>query len=784
MADVRWRWPVQLVLLSVLALATLAGFVVTWAWVGGTVLGLAYAVSMITADLRARRFGIDVLAVLSLVGTVLVKEYLAGALIALMLATGQALEGYAGRRARRDLGALLERAPRVARVRADDEDRVVPADAVTVGDTVIIRSGEVVPVDVRLLDPGAFDESALTGEPLPVDRAADDIVSSGVLNAGPTVAATAVRAAADSAYSTVVRLAERALAEAAPMARIADRFAIFFVPVALALAGVAWWISGDAVRAVAVLVTATPCPLLLAVPVAITAGMSATSREGVVVKDGGVLERLGRARIAILDKTGTVTVGAPRITDVITAPGQDQTAALALAAAVEHDSPHVLATAVVRAAERVGAPRIHATGVLDQPGTGAEGIVDGRLVSVGRLQPNPDDCSDWVRSVLRRAQLDAVSVVWVHVAARPVAALLARDEVRPEAARTLYRLRAAGLRRLVLVTGDRREAAEDVARILGLDEVVADATPKDKVTRVRLERRRDVTLAVGDGVNDAPALAAADVGVAAMSRAATATSEVADAVLTGDRLDRLADAVEVAGRARVTAVQSAAIGIGLSLGAMIAAAVGLLPPVAGALVQEVIDVIAVGNALRALAGPRRRPLPRRAAELIERFRAEHADLHQVRAAVRHAADALSDGLTPRAELEIRAAHQLLLDRLLPHERAEETELYPAIGPLVGGADGTAPMSRAHAEIERLTARLSRHLAAETPLDHDQLDDLRATLYGLDAVLTLHFSQEELNYFALAEPAGDQPGRAGLRPNGGSATRLGASRARPKGTSAR
>lgn len=755
MASARWRWSVQLVLLGVLALATMAGFVVAWAWVGATVVGLGYAVSMVSADLRARRFGTDVLAVLSLVGTLLVEEYLAGALIALMLATGQALEGYAGRRAHRDLAALMDRAPRVARVRRGDEDRVVPVGSVAVGDTVIVRSGEVVPVDARLLDPGAFDESALTGEPLPVDREADGMVSSGVLNAGPTVAATAARTAADSAYSTVVRLAERALAEAAPVARIADRFAIYFVPVALALAGAAWWASGDAVRAVAVLVTATPCPLLLAVPVAITAGMSATSRQGVVVKDGGVLERLGRARIAVLDKTGTVTVGAPRVTDVLAAPGQDELAALSWAAAVERESPHVLATAVVRAAERAGAPRIRGHGVVDRPGVGAEGMVDGQVVSVGRLQPSPDDCPDWVRSVIRRAHLDAVGVVWVHVAGRPVAALLARDEVRPEAARTLSRMRAAGLRRLVLVTGDRREAAEDVARILGLDEVVADATPGDKVTRVRLEQTRDVTLAVGDGVNDAPALAAADVGVAAASRGATATSEVADAVLTGDRIDRLADAVEVAGRARMIAVQSAAIGIGLSLAAMVAAAVGWLPPVAGALVQEVIDVLAVSNALRALAGPRRRPLPEGAAELIERFRAEHADLHQVRAAVRRAADALSDGLTPQAEHEIRQAHRLLVDRLLPHERAEEIALYPAIGPLVGGPDGTAPMSRGHAEIERLTARLSRHLSAEQPLDRDQLDDLRATLYGLDAVLTLHFSQEEQGYFALSEPAGNQ-----------------------------
>ncbi len=333
---------------------------------------------------------------------------------------------------------------------------------------------------------------------------------------------------------------------------------------------------------------------------------------------------------------------------------------------------------------------------------------------------------------------------------RPVAALLVRDEVRPEAVRTLARLRSAGLRRLVLVTGDRLEVAEDVSSVLGLDEVVADAGPADKVARVRAEQRLAPTMAVGDGINDAPALAAADVGVAIATRGDTATSEVADAVLTDAGLDRLADAVETARRARAIAVQSAAIGIGLSMVAMVAATAGLLAPAAGALVQEVIDVLAVGNALRALTGHRRTRVPVDARRLIDRFRAEHADLADARTAVRHAADALATGLNPAAEAEIRAAHRILVDRLLPHERAEEHELYPAVAPMVGGRDGVAPMSRGHAEIERLVARLGRHLAGTDPLAADQVDDLRATLYGLDAVLTLHFAQEEQDYFALAE----------------------------------
>ncbi|WP_341771697.1 heavy metal translocating P-type ATPase [Actinophytocola oryzae] len=744
--DGRVSWRPWVVVVAVLAAATLAGAALPWVWVAVTVAGLVFSLSMVVSDLRARRFGTDVLATASLVGTLLVGEHLAGALIALMLGTGQALECYARGRAHRDLDALLARAPRTARVRRGGAVLAVPLAEVAVGDVVVVRSGEVVPVDGRLLEPGVFDESALTGEPLPVAREADTVVRSGVCNAGAVVAVCAVRTAEGSAYAGVVRLAEQALAGAAPVARIADRFAVVLVPVALAVAGFGWWWTGEPARAVAVLVTATPCPLLLAVPVAIAGGMSAVSRRGVVVKDGAVLERLGRVRTAILDKTGTVTVGAPVVTEVLTAPGKETGRVLGLAAAVERESPHVLATAVVTAARRARVPVGTATAVRDVPGAGAEGVVDGLDVAVGRAATT--DLPGWARSAVRRARLDAAGVVWVRVAGEPVAALLVRDELRPEAGRTLGRLRAAGVDRLVLVTGDRREVAEDVGRLLGLDDVVADASPREKVARVLAEQEHAPTMAVGDGVNDAPALAAADVGVAVAARGLTATAQVADAVLTDEGIDRLADAVESARRARGIAVQSAALGVGLSLVAMLAAVSGFLAPAAGALVQELIDVLAVGNALRALRGNGAAEVPLVARRLITRFRAEHADLADARSAVRGAADALSGGLTPLARARVRAAHQALVDRILPHERAEEQELYPAVAPMVGGRAGIAPMSRGHAEIERLAGRLGRHLAAEPTAD--QVDDLRATLYGLDAVLTLHFAQEEQDYFVLAD----------------------------------
>jgi P-type E1-E2 ATPase len=310
------------------------------AWAIGAASALLPAIWWAAADLRAGRLGADVLAVLALGGTLVVGEYLAGAVIGAMLATGRVLELYAERRAGRDLSALLDRSPTRTRLRVGDELTPVDVDRVTPGDVVVVLPGEIVPVDGRLAMPGTFDESALTGEPLPVQRRSGEQVSSGVVNAGGAVDIVATQPAIESTYAGIVRLVGAATARAAPVARLADRFAAVFLPFAVAIAAIAWALTGDPVRAVAVLVTATPCPLLLAVPIAVTAGMSRTSRQGVVVRDGRALETLGRAKTAVLDKTGTVTVGAPRITDVLTAPGHERAAVLRTAAAVEALSSH------------------------------------------------------------------------------------------------------------------------------------------------------------------------------------------------------------------------------------------------------------------------------------------------------------------------------------------------------------------------------------------------------------------------------------------------------------
>ncbi|MFD5448126.1 heavy metal translocating P-type ATPase [Streptomyces sp. NPDC127100] len=723
-------------------------------WGLGTVSAAVPAVVWVVAALRRGHAGVDLIAVLALGGTLAVGEYLAGALVAFMLATGRALEGAAQRRASHDLRALLSHAPRSARRRTEGQVTTVPLGEITVGDLLVVGPGEVVPVDGRVESAAAvLDESVLTGEALQVVRRRGEGVRSGAVSAGGAFELRATATERDSTYAGIVRLAQQAGAEAAPVVRLADRYAAWFLPLTLAVAALAWLLGGSAVRAVAVLVVATPCPLLLAAPVAVVSGLSRASRLGVVVRDGGALENLGRARTLLLDKTGTLTRGRPGVLDVTAAPGRTAAEVLRTAASLDQYSPHVLARSIVDAARARDLELSVPADVTEEPGRGAGGTVDGHRVFIGRTgtaRARPA----WAEAVDNRALLDGAAVAWLTVDGRLAGAVLLRDPVRSDAPQALRRLRSAGIERLLMLTGDRAEPAQEVAAVLGLDGVHAELGPADKVAAVRAERERAVTVMVGDGVNDAPALAAADIGVAMGARGSTASSEAADIVLTTDRVDRLADAVAVAQRSRRIAVQSALGGMLLSLAAMAAAAVGLLPPATGALLQEAIDVAVILNALRALRpGRAGRPALTPSTEaLIHRFAAEHDDLQDVLQAVRDAADRLSDTPGPAALKAVEEAHRLLTERLLPHEYAEEHQLYPALAPALGGPEATATMSRAHAEIGRLSRRIATHLElarATGGLAGEQTDDLRSCLYGLSTVLRLHFTQEEENYFSLA-----------------------------------
>ncbi|MDQ1292858.1 MAG: hypothetical protein QG608_739 [Actinomycetota bacterium] len=746
-------------LLAVTLLALLAGAVLLGTgrgtaaeavWATVTLLSALRALTVVVGMLRRGRIGADLIAVLALLGSVAVAEYLAGILVAVMLSTGQTLESYARRRAHRDLRSLLEHAPRSARRRgADGGIEQIGLDDVRPGDTLLVAPGEIVPVDGQGRGPTLLDESVLTGEPLPVERPAGDPLRSGAVNAGPSFEMTATATADRSTYAGIVQLAEQAGAELSPTVRLADRYAAGFLPLSLLVAGAAWCLAGDPVRAVAVLVVATPCPLLLAIPIAIVSGLSRTARRGVVVRDGAALEALGQATTLLVDKTGTLTVGRPRVTDVTAAPEHSPDHLLSLAAAVEALSEHVLAGAVVReaAARRLQVPQAGA--VTEEPGSGVVGQVDGHRVRVGRLG---DQVPPWARRVQHRAEAEALAVAWVEIDGRPAGAILLHDRIRHDAPRTVRRLRRAGFRRIVMLTGDRPGPAAQIAEHLGLDDAVAECTPEDKTNRVRAEAANAVTVMVGDGVNDAPALVAAQVGVAMGARGATASAQVADAVLTVDRLDRLADTVVIARRSRRIGVQSAVAGMGMSLVAMAVAAVGLLPPAAGAFLQEAIDVVVILNALRALTGDEGlQQVDSGTDALLRHFAADHEVLHGALDDLRAAADALAtDPLSEGTRAVLLRAHRRLIEDILPHERAEEHGLYPALVGAVG-YEVTAAMSRAHLEIDRLATRLTHHLqgAPGAVLQLQQVPDLLAVLYGLHAILELHFSQEEENFFSLA-----------------------------------
>lgn len=725
-------------------------------WAATTAAALVPAIGWVVASVRRRRPGVDLIAVLALAGTLVVGEYFAGAVIAVMLTGGRALEARASARAEKELHALIARAPRVVHRHEDGQLTSPPLESVLPGHLLLVKPGEVVPVDGLVEHATAvLDESALTGEPIPVERRAGDYVRSGVVNMGSAFDLRATATAQESTYAGIVRLVEQARADSAPFVRLADRYALAFLPATLVLAGVAWAVSGDLVRAVAVLVVATPCPLILAAPVAVVAGLSQAARRGVVIKGGGALEQLARVQVLLLDKTGTLTLGHPTLVEVITdpsegTPGPDEV--VRLAASIEQASPHVVAGALVRAAGDRNLPLVLPHHVEEVRGQGVIGEVAGAEVAVGRLGWIAGSAPPaWARAALRRAELDGLLSTFVRIGGGVSGALLFDDPIRTDARRTLWGMRRAGIRRIVMVTGDRADTAEIVGTALGIDTVLAECAPADKVHAVELERRRGATVMVGDGINDAPALAAADLGVAMGARGSTASSEAADVVLTVDRLDRLGEAIHIARRTRSIARQSVLVGMGLSLGAMAFAATGGLAPAAGALVQEGIDLAAILNALRAVGrGKARDELVGRPAVLGRRFADEHIDLRPRLGQLREVADQLGGAPAGDTMARLRSVHTFLVEELLPHEEAEDTELYPALAEVLGGADPTGAMSRTHVEIATQVRRLGRILdgiGVEGPIDED-VNELRQLLYGLHAILRLHFSQEEEGYFSL------------------------------------
>ncbi len=731
------------------------------AWLAAGACGAAYALWAMADALRRGRMGVDVIALLAVAGAIAVGELLAAALISVMLTSGRALEAWAAGRARRDLHALLERAPRAARRYTGATVETVPLDVIAPGDVLMVAPGDLVPVDGTIgATPAILDESALSGEPLPVERRPGQPVRSGVVNAGAPFDLLATATAADSTYAGIIRLVSDAESSQAPFVRLADRYAVWFLFLTLAAAGAAWAAAGAA-RAVAVLVVATPCPLILAAPVALVSGLSVAARRGVVVKGGGVLERLARCTTLLLDKTGTLTSGHPCLAAIVPAGGMAAEDVLRLAASLDQVSQHVLASAVVSAARQRKCDLVLPDHAEEVTGHGIRGVVAGHRVAVGNAAwAGPGGTAPWAKTARRRAQLDGALTVFVAVDGKPAGVLVLEDQVRADAGRTIRALRKGGIRRIVMVTGDRADVADTVGTVIGVDEVLAERTPAEKLDAVRLESGRAPTIMVGDGINDAPALALADVGVAMGARGATASSEAADAVLTVDRIDRLGEVTALARRTRRIALQSVVAGMAMSLAAMGAAAAGLLPAVWGALLQEGIDVAVILNSLRVLrSGPANQHLAAEDAALARRFQREHETIRAGIDQLRDAADALGYAPPAAAMAQTRHVYRLLVEDIEPHERAEEQELYPALNRLLGGTDPTATMSRAHAEITHQIRRLGKLLddIGPDPPDDADIADLRALLYGLHAILRLHTAQEDESYLSLGDDMEAVPG---------------------------
>jgi heavy metal translocating P-type ATPase len=552
----------------------------------GALVGLLLALNWFIAAVRNREFGSDSLAVIAITATALTNEWLAASVISLMLATGRALETWAAGQARKRLESLLERAPRKANVIDDDATiREVPVDEVRVGDRVLVRSGEVVPVDGKMASAGTFDASALTGESLPQSLVNGDAVESGILNAASSVEIIAMRTAGQSTYANLIKLVESSSANSSQGVRLANRWAVFFVPFAIGFAGLTWLITGEVERAVAVIVAATPCPLILAVPVALISGMSRAAGLGAIIKGGAALEKLTRAKTVMVDKTGTLTHGGPAVSEIAVAPGQDKDQVLALVGSLEQHSPHVVAKALVSAAKEQGLSFYPAEDTSEIAGHGITGFVSGKKVSVGQQKlPLPE----W-------GKIDHALLVSVEINSELVAVIGLDDPVRSDAKQTIDALRQLGIERILLVSGDREETSRSVGAEVGVDEIYSDCRPEDKLRLVEQELARSPGTVVfaGDGINDAPALTRASAGVAMGAKGTTAASEAADVVIVEDSIKHLAIAIDVAKGARARAVQAAGGGMGLAMVAMVLASMGVLNATGSAVAQEFIDVAAI-----------------------------------------------------------------------------------------------------------------------------------------------------------------------------------------------
>jgi heavy metal translocating P-type ATPase len=547
-----------------------------------------------------RRFATDIVATLAIVTAIVLRQPLAGLVIVLMQSGGELLERYAARRASRALNELEDASPHIAHRLSGASVTDIAVDEIRVGDLLVVRPSELVPADCVIVSgTGWVDVSRLTGESVPVTVAPGATLMSGTINGDRPLHMRATARAMESQYAKIVELVRSAQSSKAPLQRLADRYAIWFTPLTLAVCALTFGVTGDWTRVLAVLVVATPCPLILATPVAIVGGISHAARHGIIVRHGGALEALSAVRVAVFDKTGTLTIGRPAVSHVVVAPPWDKKAVLGLAAAVEQGSGHLLARSIVAAAQSSNGGIPAAESVVEVPGRGVSGRVSGHTVVVG------------ARSFVREssgasdAQLRALENggqglrAFVMVDGVPVGAIEFADEIRPNIPSTFERMRRAGVRRTLLLSGDLPSYVTAVAAAVGISEARGNLLPIDKVDVVaQLKRSGERVLMVGDGVNDAPALSTADVGVALAAHGRGIASESADVILLEDDLASVAEAIEIGQKTMRVARQSILVGLGLSAVAMVFAAYGMIAPAVGAALQEGIDIAVIVNALR------------------------------------------------------------------------------------------------------------------------------------------------------------------------------------------
>jgi len=721
--------------------------VANWCWATGTVPVVVVLFLSMLRDFLAGRFGVDTIAFLSMAAALVLGQNLAGIIIAIMYAGGNVLEDFAIARAERDLRSLINRAPRVAHRRIGSAIEDVDIDQVAIGDTILVRGGEIVPVDGVVLTPSAsIDEAALTGEPIPVSRQVGELARSGSINAGDSFEVRASTIASESTYAGIVRMVSAAQTAKSPFIRMADRYALLLLPITLAIAAGAWFFSNDPVRALAVLVAATPCPLILAAPVAFIAGVAQAAKRGILIKGGGPLEALAHTHTVMFDKTGTLTIGGARLVAIEAAPSHTADEILRIAASLEQASHHVVAAAIVDAAAARGLKLAIPSKTHEAMGSGLEGVIDGRTVRVGSHQMvcGSHKPEGWALRALRRAAWRSALSVFVAVEDQLIGVILLADELRRETPHAVQSLRTAGVSRVVMVTGDRGDAAETIGAALDLDAVLAEREPADKVDAVTTEQRQSPTAMIGDGINDAPALAAANVGIAMGARGASASSEAADVVILVDRLDRVSEAFSIARRTRDIALQSILAGMGLSGVAMGFAAAGLLPPIAGALTQEVIDVAVILNALRALTSGHKlghRKMPAAAAMTL---RQDHERMETALDRLREIADGLDSAEGQSAVTLILEADDIVSRQIVEHERKDERAVYPRVSKFLADHHGLGAMSRAHREIihkARLLRRLADGLTA-ADADHYLIRDAQRVIEAIEALVRLHNVQEE------------------------------------------